>query len=120
MKQYLSFLLQWKRKLRFHLLFFFNTLWLSIPIGLAIAAISQIAKYGSFAESWYLAIPTGGLGIDLLYKEISRKNDYFFFYNLGIGKIDLWVSSFLLTLCSCLLLNKIIQLCVHVWKLIVS
>lgn len=123
MKQPPPFLRQWRKRIRFHLIFFFNTLRLSVPIGLLLAVLSQISQMSSFdslGESCCFTIPTAGLGIDLLYKEISRKNDYFFFYNLSIGKIDLWASSFLLTLFCCLSLNKIIQLCVHVWKLIVS
>lgn len=83
------------------------------------AICAQLLVGGNFIPSLCRIIPTAGLGFSLFYKEISHRNEYFFFYNLGIGKIDLWLSSSLLTVLFCILLNKILQLCLHVWKLIV-
>ena len=37
----------------------------------------------------------GGPLLCFLYKEISRKNDYYFYYNRGITKIRLWTVNFL-------------------------
>ncbi len=39
---------------------------------------------------------TGGPLISIFYKELSRKNEYYFYYNRGISKVKLIVVSILL------------------------
>ncbi len=36
----------------------------------------------------------GGPLICLLYKEMSRKNEYYFYYNRGISKLSLFITTF--------------------------
>lgn len=119
MQQYVNFRRRWRGKCRIHFIFFLNSLKLSVPIGLLLTIFVQIVFYGNFIQCLCCIIPTVGFGLGLFYKEMSSKNEYFFFYNLGIGKIELWVSAFLLTSIFCLLLNKMLQLCLHAWRLIV-
>lgn len=103
---------QMKHRFRFYRVFFWNTLPSSVTIGLALALLYP----GDFIGKWMLFIPTAGLGCDLMYKEFTRKEDYFFFYNQGIRKIELWIATFILSASLCFILNQVIQLCVRVWK----
>jgi len=41
-------------------------------------------------------IMTGGFILSAFYFEISRKNEYYFYYNLGIGKIKLLLLAYTL------------------------
>lgn len=41
-------------------------------------------------------IMTGGFLLSVFYFEISRKNEYYFYYNLGIGKIKLLLITYAL------------------------
>ena len=60
-----------------------------------------------------LSIPvmsmTGGPLISIFYKEISRKNEYYFYYNRGISKIKLIVVSLILNVLVGIILISIIQ-----------
>ena len=60
-----------------------------------------------------LSIPlmsmTGGSLISIFYKEISRKNEYYFYYNRGISKIKLIVVSLILNVLVGVILISIIQ-----------
>jgi hypothetical protein len=41
-------------------------------------------------------IMTGGFFLSAFYFEISRKNEYYFYYNMGISKIRLLLNAYLL------------------------
>jgi hypothetical protein len=41
-------------------------------------------------------IMTGGFLLSVFYFEISRKNEYYFYYNLGLGKIKLLMITYAL------------------------
>lgn len=86
----------------------------------ALSALSSGTVSVEMAEICLFLIPTAGLGMDFIYKELSQKEEYFFFYNQGIGKVRLWVVTFLFTAGSCFILYQIIRVCVQVWKWIVS
>lgn len=71
----------------------------------------------SIAFSMILSIPllmpimsmTGGPLISLFYKEVSRKNEYYFYYNRGISKISLIVVSLVFNALVGVILISIIQ-----------
>jgi hypothetical protein len=52
---------------------------------------------------------TGGPLISLFYKEVSRKNEYYFYYNRGISKISLIVMSLAFNALVGVILISIIQ-----------
>ena len=63
-------------RIRLYLAFFRTTLLTSIIIGVALAFVASILHSRDFVGSALLFIPTFGLGMDLLYKEISYKEKY--------------------------------------------
>ena len=63
---------------------------------------------------------TGGTFFSLLYKEFTAKNEYYFYYNRGISKINLMVINLTLNILLGLILLYIILKCQIFWKLIVS
>ena len=105
-------------RIRLYLAFFRTTLLTSIIIGVALAFVASILHSRDFVGSALLFIPT--FGLDLLYKEISYKEKYFFFYNKGISKVELLVATFVIFVSLCLVFNQIIRLCALVWKSIAS
>jgi hypothetical protein len=48
--------------------------------------------------SFIVWIMTGGFLLSAFYFEISRRNEYYFYYNLGLSKIKLLISAYLLNL----------------------
>ncbi len=63
--------------------------------------------------AFFGCIPLGYF-LGLLYKEMSLKGEYYFYYNRGIGRWELWIVSLLLScsfvVCSCLIAG--------LWKLV--
>ena len=102
-------------KVRLYFYFFKSTWLLSIIIGAGIIAASTAVSPMPL-ENIFFFIPTLGLGIDLLYKELTNKEEYLFFNNQGIHKFQLWAVTLLLSAGSCLILYQIFRLCVHAWK----
>ena len=102
-------------KLRMYFYFFRSTWLLSILTGMGILAVSTTVSPMPL-ESIFFFIPTTGLGIDLLYKELTNKEEYLFFNNQGIHKFQLWAVTFLLSAVTCFILFQIFRLCVHAWK----
>lgn len=86
-------------KLKFYFTFFKSTLLFSIGIGLAvnfvslsffnpnetISSVPILFILGSTLRSCCLL----GYPFSLLYKELSKKNEYYFYQNIGISKISL-------------------------------
>lgn len=60
-----------------------------------------------------------GLFLDLVYKELTHKETYYFYYNQGIRKIELWVVSIVSWSVLLILFYLIFRLCVNAWKWIV-
>ncbi|MBC8600966.1 hypothetical protein H8784_04430 [Parabacteroides acidifaciens] len=98
-------------RFRLYLAFFRSTLLISIVCGALFASLTD-----DFVSSVLLFIPTFGLGMDLLYKELTRKEEYFFFYNQGICKAKLLTATFAIYALSCIILYQIIRLCVLAWR----
>ncbi len=88
-------------------------------MGFLFASFSQFLYYFTKIDSiglWLQLIPTVGLGFDYIYKELTRKEEYFFYYNQGIGKYQLWIVTFIVMFICCNLLNQIIELCTQALK----
>src|SRR5690606_30037138 len=47
-------------------------------------------------KSFLFSVMTGGFLLAWFFFEISRKNEYYFYYNLGISKLKLLLMSYLL------------------------
>ena len=110
---------RWKTQYRFYRTFFLSTLKFSVLIGFLFASFSALRFYVSMTDSirlWLQLIPTVGLGFDYIYKELTRKEEYFFYYNQGIGKYQLWIVKFIVMFICCNLLNQIIELCTQALK----
>lgn len=110
---------RWKTQYRFYRTFFFSTLRFSVLIGFLFAFLGSTIFYGGIIGStqlWLRFIPTLGLGFDFIYKELTRKEEYFFYYNQGISKYQLWIVTFIVMFVGCNLLNLIIQLCAQALK----
>lgn len=60
----------------------------------------------AFFTFWIL---TGGFLLSFFYFEITRKNEYYFYYNLGISKIKLLLMTYLLHIIFILPLLYILQ-----------
>lgn len=63
-------------------------------------------------------IPFGFL-LDMLYKEITQSETYYFYYNQGIRKAALWLVSFCGWSVLMVIIYFIFELCVSAWKWIV-
>jgi hypothetical protein len=89
-----------RRHIRFNWTFFTSTLGLSVTVGLLAGGYRQIMagdfNAGLLVGQWLLGIPLG-LVFDLAYKEITHKGLYYFYYNQGISKVELWIVSFVLS-----------------------
>jgi hypothetical protein len=48
-------------------------------------------------RSFVVWIMTGGFLISAFYFDITRKNEYYFYYNLGLSKIKLLLNAYLLS-----------------------
>lgn len=117
---------KWTTQVRFYRIFFLSTLKLSVLISLFIPGLGLASpdlgmiplneRIIGFIHIWLRTIPFFGLAIDFIYKELTRKEEYFFYYNQGIDKYRLWAVTFLISLVSCTLLNKIVQLCADALK----
>ena len=110
---------RWKTQNRIYRTFFLSTLKFSVLIGFLFASFSALRFYVSMIDSirlWLQLIPTVGLGFDYIYKELTRKEEYFFYYNQGIGKYQIWIVTFIVMFICCNLLNQIIELCTQALK----
>ncbi len=72
-------------KLNLYWAFFKSTFTISFFFSFILALI----MYPLFFTVFPIALMTGGPIISLFYKELFRRNEYYFFYNRGIAKIKL-------------------------------
>ncbi|MDP2413199.1 hypothetical protein [Daejeonella sp.] len=84
-------------KLKLFSVFYKSTLSLSIAFATLVAAIG--GRLG-FITVFGIAFMTGGWILSLFYKEQTRKNEYFYYQNMGITKTALVIF--------CILLNVLI------------
>ncbi len=83
-------LLPSKNKLRLLVVFYKSTLTLSIGISALMAAFSVFNIAGMLLLFGFCFL-SGGTVVTLLYKELSKKHEYYFYYNKGISK---WALAF--------------------------
>jgi len=93
-----------KQKIRLYLNFHRSTLALNWLVSIAVSSFSF-----SF-RNLALATLTAGFLVSLLYKEIRQRDEYYFYYNAGISKLNLILGSFLLNLISAELILFISEL----------
>ncbi|TRX38068.1 hypothetical protein FNW52_03980 [Flavobacterium sp. ZT3R18] len=67
----------------------------TLLINLAVCLISML--FGG-VDSFFFIFPSFGFMISVLYKELYRKNDYLFYSNNGVSKIQLLGYSYVFTL----------------------
>jgi len=82
-----------------------------VPLNLAISILPLLIGGLPFFEAIFLTL---GFFASLLFKEVNNKNEYFFYSNNGISKIQLWILSYILNFFSLVFLvisiNLIIKL----------
>jgi len=64
-----------------------------LTIVLLEAAKSLSIAHLSFQILYLLCVMSCGTFISLFYKELSRKGEYYFYYNQGISKLKLWIAT---------------------------
>ena len=110
---------RWKTQYRFYRTFFQSKLNFCDLMVFLFAYFRALLLFVSLIDSirlWLQLIPTVGLGFDYIYKELTRKEEYFFYYNQGIGKYQLWIVTFIVMFICCNLLNQIIEQCTQALK----
>jgi len=63
----------------------------------------------TFFTTLSISVMTGGPLLSLLYKEISSKNEFYFYYNQGVSKVRLVISCMILNILVGLILIKIFK-----------
>ncbi len=105
-----------RKRLATHWIFFKSTL----PVGISGAFVMCLlgsmlpsAQSGviSLIVAFFSFLP-GGILLDLLYKEVARKEEYYFYYNLSITRIELWGVTLLLSYFLYLFVKIIGSLCI--------
>ncbi len=114
-------LINYYKHIKFNLIFFKSTLLLSITFGLLITfyqlVTSSIDNFFLFINEFLLVIPVGWF-FDILYKELTNKEQYYFYYNQGISKTELWIVSFVLSFSFFGIFKIVHILWTTAWKLI--
>lgn len=102
-----------------HLCFFKSTILLTLIIKIAgcllLHFLQQIDPETYHPSNYIVCFPFG-LFFDLAYKELSYKEVYYFYYNQGIRKTTLWLSSFCCWEILILSIFLIIRLCANALK----
>lgn len=106
-----------KRELRLYWFFFRSTLTITLIVALAVAFL-RYAVASDHAVMMLFNLYAGslpiGLLMDYLYKELSFKEQYYFFYNRGMGKLRLWVAVALIYLLFYFLFKGLLMLWIAV------
>jgi hypothetical protein len=77
---------------------------ISICLGLLISL--ELKAYG-----FPISFMTGGFVLSIAYYEISKQKQYYFYYNKGLSKIHLYLSSFMINTIIGVLLIFVIKIC---------
>lgn len=110
-----------KNRFKLHYVFFRSVLVPSVAIGVLLGLFAAMSRYT-------LAVPSiaelssfvpFGLVLSLAYKEIAHKEEYYFYFNQGITRVELWIVSLFLVVSFCIVFNLIVALCRIAWKWIV-
>jgi hypothetical protein len=90
----------YKVKLRLLAIFYKSTLTLSICFSVMISVFGLAGSLALIPRMFGFSLMTGGTLVSLLYKEITLKHEYYFYYNQAISKTTL--------IASCVLINFLI------------
>lgn len=105
---------------KLHLYFFKSTLEIALVCQLAgslfLYLSAELMNDMSTSTSPMLFFVPFGLFLDLIYKELAYKESYYFYYNRGISKAELWVVAFCCWEILLIIINLIFKLCVTAWK----
>lgn len=94
------------KKSRFLIIFYKSTLTISLSVATMCAAFGLFISHRALMTMFALGLMTGGTVSSLLYKEMTSKHEYYFYYNVSISKATL--------LLSCVLINAFIGM-VMIW-----
>ena len=83
----------------------------TLPINWGISFLLATITYPVPSSKFFLLIMASGAFLSLFYKELSRKNEYYFYYNRGITKLKLWSLTLLLNFFFGLTVYHILELC---------
>lgn len=90
------------KRIKAHWLFFKSTLQIGIGAALGMCLLSYMPPFPSpggvipLIIRFFSFLPAGIL-LDLLYREVARKEEYYFYHNLSITRVELWVVTLLLS-----------------------
>lgn len=112
-----------QKRIKAHWIFFKSTLLIGIGAALGMCMLRTALPPGPLGPSasqetniilslislFFLFLPAGII-LDILYKEIARKQEYYFYYNLSITRIELWIGTLLLSYIPFLLIRVIFYL----------
>jgi hypothetical protein len=91
-------------KARLYLEFHRSTLTINYIFSIALSSII----FPSFFIVLPISIMTGGPLLSLFYKEVAQKNEYYYYYNLGITKLSLILTNLILNILTGIILLIII------------
>lgn len=81
----------------------------TVILNLVFSVVLSLIVFPLFFTVLPISLMTGGPILSLFYKEISHKNEYYFYYNRGISKINLIITSMFLNVLTVLILLFIIS-----------
>ncbi len=87
-----------------NIVFFYKS---TVPLNLAISIVPFIVGGIDFFEAIFLTI---GFFSSYPIKEVNRKNEYLFYYNNGISKLQLWMYAYILNFFCLVLLVIVLNL----------
>ncbi|NDV58604.1 hypothetical protein [Bacteroides sp. 519] len=103
------------KRLKLYAIFYRSTLKINLPISVLAGFIITTGRpsFGilSFLTDTLIMHCTIAMIIDLLYKELSRKEEYYFYYNAGISKWHIILSAFFISVIPFILFQLIVSLC---------
>ena len=113
-----------KNRSKFHFVFFKSRILSASGIGILFGLIAQMSidpEYQTpiiqIINKLLLFIPVGML-FKILIEEIVNKDQYYFFYNQGITKVELWITSFILSFSIYIIFNLIFTIWTRSLRLI--
>lgn len=111
-----------KHRLIFYFVFFKSIGIPAFAIGIALGWLGRISSSSPAPASvdqligHMLQFFPLGVVFGLVWKEIGEKEQYYFYYNQGISKVELWVVSILSSFSFFYLFNLIVSLWKNIWK----
>jgi hypothetical protein len=73
-------------------------------------AVCSVAVLLGGLDYFFIMFLSFGFLMSFGFKELYRKNDYLFYFNNGVTKIQLWLFSYFFTFCTTVLIGLMIFL----------